>query len=83
MPPVAINATWTVNGLKDLEKRNVTFGEVANGGVEAVEIDHHKPSQAHAAGHFVGSCRTEQRFLAQDLRRNVQSGCRQSEGDAR
>ena len=66
MPPVAINATWTVNGLKDLEKRNVTFGEVANGDVEAVEIDHHEPSQAHAAG-----------------RRNVQSDCRQSEGDAR
>ena len=53
MPPVAINATWTVNGLKDLGKRNVTFGEVANGGVEAVEIDHHEPSQAHAAGRLL------------------------------
>ena len=63
MPPAVINATWTVNGLKDLGKRNVTFGEVANGDVEAVEIDHHEPSQAHAAGRFVGSCRTEQRSL--------------------
>ena len=65
MPPAVINATWAVNGLKDLGKRNVTFGEVANGDVEAVEINHHEPSQAHAAGRFVGSCRTEQRSVCQ------------------